>query len=233
MENEKQQQFRSRISEFRDHEPGWESNPGYDLKDCNLFIPCIAQIVEFAEIAHRSYAAVTRSRKERSLKLYRIKHGDFAGLLLEHALLRWPAEIYKRGNWAVQKSDNEPRLKPFRREFTRLWELLCHAQAVAKCRERGCIRVANFMVFTQTDYGYSPKPEFWCKRHGPDDPDFDSRKVPISMEEIRRFKTKRDQKYFAKKIRHAIGIPNPIRSHVWSNQTRRLFCSNGGMQRNS
>jgi hypothetical protein len=43
------------------------------------------------------------------------------------------------------------------------------------------------------------------------------------MEEIRRFKTKRDRKYFAKKIRHAIGIPKGTR--ITEQFARRWFAA--------
>jgi hypothetical protein len=152
--------------------------------------------------------------------VYRFRTGKFAGQTLEHALLRRPADLYDRGQWAVREQANQPHLERLAQEFGRLWDLLCNAEASAACFASGCTRVARFMSFTRADYGWLPRPYCWCKRHGPEDPDFDSHKMPISMSEIGRFKTKRDRKRFAKYILQTLGIAKGTRiteefAHRW------------------
>src|SRR5580704_17143683 len=136
----------------------------------------------------------------------------FKGLTVEQALLRSPADMYDRGRWAIRECENQPYLVRLARRFQKLWELFCQAEAAAaKCTESGCKGAGRLMSFTRRDSGLSPSPEFWCERHGPGDPDFDTPKMPISIREIWRFNTKGDRRRFAKYIRYALGIPKGTR----------------------
>ena len=130
-------------------------------------------------------------------------------------LLQNPADMYEMGEWAMREYERYPytrhQFKVLGREIIRLWMSLCHAEAAEKCFEFECESVATSMTFASADCGWSPMPWFWCNQHGPKDPDVNSPKMLISMDEVRQFRTKRDRRRFTKELRRVLGIPSGTR----------------------
>src|ERR1700722_71028 len=77
-------------------------------------------------------------------KTYRFKSGQFAGLTLQTAFLRYPADAY---DLVFQDQSNKPPAK----EFRKLWNLIRKAKASVKCGKDGCKRSAIAMSFEAVD----------------------------------------------------------------------------------
>jgi hypothetical protein len=68
------------------------------------------------------------------------------------------------------------------------------------------------MTFEQaTGGGYLPYPFWWCRKHGPDDPDFESEKMPIDFAAMDLFRTVHEKRIFCRHIRKALGIKKGTR----------------------
>jgi len=125
---------------------------------------------------------------------------------MEHAILKFPSEMYHVGEWAIREEVSKPHLANIAREFERLRKLLSRVRLVVRCSQYKCERRARFMNLERTDDGgWSPLPSFWCKEHGPE-PDFLPLRLKIGFNALRVFKRKGDRKRLAKQIREALGI---------------------------
>jgi len=55
--------------------------------------------------------------------MYRLTYGKFAGMTLEHTILKSPSEVYARGGCAIRELERKPHLYELVREFRRLRKL--------------------------------------------------------------------------------------------------------------
>jgi hypothetical protein len=142
--------------------------------------------------------------------VYRFDSGKFEGLTIEQALLQNPADMYDLFRSEMRKYERYPftrdQFEPQAREFIRLWMSLCYAEAIWKCSESKCERVATSATFATIDL----RLRFWCKQH-PRKTHLDSPKMLISMDNLRQFRTKRVRRFFAKEFRRALDIPTGTR----------------------
>ena len=85
--------------------------------------------------------------------MYRLTYGKFAGMTLEHTILKSPSEVYARGGCAIRELERKPHLYELVREFRRLRKLLRRVKSTARCSEHGCKRRARSMTFEAVEVG--------------------------------------------------------------------------------